>query len=294
MRLQLADNAPKNYLYNPKTGDVHFLNEDGTLSGKRRQAKRAAKRTYKAEKKAVKRAGKLQRRTQRQDTRTQRSGQRQLKRVLKPTIKAEQKKKKLIRVKGKQEVIKARNIAKIREAQRSQEAANDFEFEPSYGMPPGMPQSVPGGYNTDMDTEGDYNVDGGIYGGKEFYGKYEQSYDQPYDEQYDDSYYDESYDQPYNEQFNEMSDLSFFPGAGALIRKAGQGIKKIVQKPGVNRAVRGASRGVSQIQMQIQQLKKENEELTRKLEKNKTNTFIIGASSLAIGSGIGYMIGRSQ
>lgn len=196
------------------------------------------------------------RRAQRQKAKTIRQSTRQ-------QVKQERQNKKLIRVKGKQAVIKARTQSRINKflTPSSSEETQQGSFIPSGstsggggGGGGGLPSFDPSGYDSGY-IDPTYNE--------------EIVYDDP-----------EAYT-PYDDVTEDEESLN----AGGIIGTALQGLKGLVNAYLPNSSVSAVLNPE-----QLQNLQKQNYALQSQLNKAKQNQFLFGVGGIVLGSALGYII----
>jgi hypothetical protein len=221
---------------------------------------KATKKQNKAKKKIVRSDESLKRVTSRQTGRTQRGDETRLKKLTGKQVKTGRKVKKLIRVKGNQDIIQARKDSTLERIQnRQHEEANDFEFEPESDQVPETDWQA-----TDPENEFD-------------------EFELLPEEENEEEYYEE-------EELNEG--LSFFPGAVALVNKIGGKIKKVAADVKASKAGGAVQKGVSKYD-EITSLKRVNVQLKNELNAEKKNKYIYGSGGAALGTLAGILIGRA-
>jgi hypothetical protein len=254
MTLRLEDN-----FFASKAGRAAKKNKRTVKKVVKKNA-RAAVKTTKAKRKVVRAENKTKRITSRQEGRTQRGDETRLKKLTGKQVKTGRKVKKLIRVKGNQDIIQARKDAALDRIQnRQHEDASDFEFEPGSDQIPETDWQA-----TDPENEFD-------------------EFELLPEEENEEEYYEE-------EELNEG--LSFFPGAVALVNKIGGKIKKVAADVKASKAGGAVQKGVSKYD-EITSLKRVNVQLKNELNAEKKNKYIYGSGGAALGTLAGILIGRA-
>ncbi len=242
---------------------------------------KGVKKQNKAKKKIVRSDQSLKRVTSRQTGRTERGDETRLKKLTGKQVKTGKKVKKLIRVKGKQEIIKARQDETLnRIANRQAQEANDHEFNPGsdQAFMPGEEQAP--GSEWQAEEADDDTIDTDF----ELMPDDEQEMFVPEGDEEGLPDYEE-------EELNEGG-LSFFPGAFALINKVGGKIKKTAAAVKASKAGGAVQKGVSKYD-EITSLKRANTSLKSELEAEKKNKYIYGGAGTGLGFIAGVLAGRA-
>jgi hypothetical protein len=260
MMLQMADN------YAPLSGKKQRVAKRTARKGAR-----VVKKQEKSKRKIVKQTSKTARVTSRQDRRTDRVEQKGARKGLKRGVKVARKEKKLLRVKGQQEIIKARQKEKLDNIfNRSQEpgggggsffpgeSEEEAAYEPFYS-----PKS------DEIQMPSEEQSPGSDYEPSDYYDDYEMI---PEEEE---EYYEEE----------EPLELPFIPAAISLIKK---GAAKLKASKGAQVVQRGTSK-----YNEIVSLKSERDYFKSKSEEEAKNKIIYTTVGTAAGTLAGILIGRA-
>lgn len=244
------------------------------LAGKtQRRIRKAAKQEAKTKRKAAKQARKVAkaenktaRKIARQERRTDRVNQKGERKAAKRAVKVAKKDKKLIRVKGKTEIMQARQQNRLNNVVQPQ-SSWDSVFEPAQMDVAPMPQIPGGAYQPD-------NADDWF--------NYEQM---PEEEMYPDEFYPE---EEYEEEFEVMEDLAAFP----FIPAAVAAVKKAASKVKASKVGQAVTRGASKYD-EITRYKQERDYYKGEAEREARNKYVFGGTGGALGLLAGILIGRA-
>jgi hypothetical protein len=245
--------------------------EDNFLSSK---ATRQARKQAREERKTARIEGKTARIQQRQEHKTERQATRQEKRQERQSVGLEKQKKRMIRVKGKEDVIKARSQSKLSKL-----------FAP---IQPETPTPSGGGGGSAPSGGGG---GGGSAPSQDFETYDETGYDEtPYEEtEYEEPEYSEYEEEEYeNDMQNEQlsagvldTALKGLIGAGKGLIQAytgGQGVKGLIPQ--------------NMTSQQIIQLQNEKQLIQQELNKANNQKIIFGIGGLVVGGAIGFFIAK--
>lgn len=259
MRLQLSDGPAQGaVIYNSVTGEpVQLLASKAT-----RKAKKEAKKEVKMARIDNKKARKVNRQT----SKTQRQTTKQVKKQTRRDVGVERQNKNMLKVKGREEVNRTRQQAKIDKHQSKSDKINsgsdssdntDSNIDPNQNaMPNDVYNDVPGGDYMTPDTDESYY---------------------PESDTVDTDYQEVTYDQP-------MEDGIW----GTLIKGAGQ----IIQKVSSSQAGQ-AVQNVATAQQQINQLRVVNSDLKNQVAAAKNKSLLYAGAGFLGGAVTGYVIAKS-
>lgn len=273
MILSLEDNnctdCSRN-IFDPRSGKTFSISNDGLSGRAQRQARRSARR----EVRAVRREQRTERKMNRATAKTQRQSTKQEKRQLRRDVGVEKQQKRMIRVKGKQDVIRAR--------QESQKQKTQSTFQPQY-QPDGADQ-IP---NYDTVNGASFLPDSSDYYPQPQY------VDTPYDEvNYDPNAPEENPAEYYYEE--EQEDQEMFPDgelSAGFITSAIKGVGKLIQKASESKAGTAVKK-ITGTYQDYQNCKVQVQNLQYQLQAQKNSCLIKMIAAGGAGLLVGVLIRR--
>jgi len=261
MILRLEDNGPTGArtIYNAKTGIAYIIEPNTPMAGKNRKAIKKVKKEAKKAKKIAKVQGKAQRAVNKQTAKTKRQSTVQLKKQTRKDVGVEKQNKRMIRVKGRQNIIKTRQQSKMDKFAPEDTYSSTFEPEQVDSLPNETYDNTPGA---------DYMVDSEMY------------YPDP---EYVDTDYEEVTD---DEQLEDGLSFGFIPG---LIK----GAANLITKATESKAGQAVGK-VAADAKELQRLRVENAALKGQQSSLLTQRWIFAAGGTATGLAVGYFIGKKK